>query len=162
MCLGDTTGAGACAIIYSDDHYYIFHQHSRDRNDMSCENGTAVAVHFSEQRNCVHYIMQPAVSLVAPLFTLRYMSVWVAHHVERSKYMQAPCHCENLLPSCEQTKDATASERHASEYEVENTHINSVHSCTSVLGKHMFHEQMQQSKMPKGKGLSMKHKTLGI
>ena len=49
--------------------------------------------------------------------------------------MQAPCHCENVLPSYEQTKDVTASERHASEYEVDNTHINSVHSWTLVLGK---------------------------
>ena len=63
LCLGDTTGAVACVIIYSDDYYYIFDQHSRDRNGMPCENNTATVMHFSTRRYCVHYIVQLVVIL---------------------------------------------------------------------------------------------------
>ena len=85
--LGDTTGAAAYTIIYSGDHYYIFYPHSRDRNDMPYENGTALVMHFSTQRDCIHYIMKLAASLVAPLFTLTYISICATHHVERSIFM---------------------------------------------------------------------------
>ena len=118
FCLGDTTGTKACGIIYSDDHYYIFDPHSRDRNGMPCENDTTLVMHFSTQRDCVHYIIQLAVSLAGPLFILTYISICATHHVERSTFMGAPCHYENVLLSYEQTKGVTASERHTSGYEV--------------------------------------------
>ena len=103
-------------------------------------------MHFSTWRDCVHYIMQLAMNLVSPLFILPCISICATYHVERSAFMWTPCHHENMLPSYEQTKDVNDCERHASEYEVDNTHINSVHSWTLVLGKYVFHEQMQLSK----------------
>ena len=66
-----------------------------------------------------------------------------------------------MLPSYEQTTDVTASERHASEYEVDNTHINSVHSWTSLLGKNVFHEQVQQSKDAQRKRIKYETETGG-